>query len=110
MYVLCVQRINMDNTCTEDCSGYKKRKNCPNHLFTWWKDEKTGEIKNIEDCAPKRTLSLVQDLYNRFIGLQKSCEEERNAQKEMSMALVSAVGLANKQPGKVMIDLKGNDE
>lgn len=37
-----------------------------------------GRPKLVRDCTPIRTMIMVQELYNRQLGLQKSMEEQRN--------------------------------
>lgn len=37
-----------------------------------------GQPYTVQDCAPVRTIMMVQDLYNRMIGIQKSQESLRN--------------------------------
>jgi len=54
-------------------------KECSNYIEAWWTDENNKQQKIMQDCAPRRTLWMVQDLFNRQIGLQKAQEEQRNA-------------------------------
>jgi len=69
----------MENTCNKDCHLWKKYKEkCPNYIRSGWKPENSTEIKYIEDCAPKRTMLMIQELYNRLIGVEKAQEEMRN--------------------------------
>lgn len=61
-----------------DLFGIKK---CPNYIETWWTPQSpSGDGKPILvcDCAPKRTLLMIQDLHNRLVGVEKSQEELRN--------------------------------
>ncbi|MCW7076424.1 MAG: hypothetical protein OCU18_03920 [Candidatus Syntrophoarchaeum sp.] len=95
----------MNDTCTKECENWKKRKKCPNYLITAWTNEETGETKSIEDCAPKRNLFLLQELTSRVIGMQKALEQQRNVNSDLTIALASAVSFANRQPGKIMIDM-----
>lgn len=82
----------MQNTCPkEQCPLYKKYKDkCPNFIETGWKAHDSAQPVMIADCAPKRTMLMVQDLYNRFIGIQKSNEEQRNQGTE-TMGMMAAV-------------------
>jgi len=68
----------MENTCSKDCPLWKKYKEkCPNFIQTTWKDDK-GNMKIINDCSPKRTMLMIQELYNRVIGVEKAQEQQRN--------------------------------
>ena len=68
----------MENTCSKDCPLWKKYKEkCPNFIQTTWKDDK-GNMKIINDCSPKRTMLMIQELYNRIIGVEKAQEQQRN--------------------------------
>lgn len=68
----------------------KKVEQCPNHVSTWWTKEE-GKPVLIEDCAPQRTMLMVQSLYNRLIGVQQSQEEQRNVLKPLN-DLIAAHG------------------
>ena len=70
----------MEHTCTlsNECPLWKKYKEkCPNYIQTTWKDDK-GNVKIINDCSPKRTMLMIQELYNRIIGVEKAQEQQRN--------------------------------
>lgn len=69
----------MENTCSKDCHLWKKYKDrCPNYIRSGWKPTDSAEITYFEDCAPKRTLIMIQELYNRLIAVEKTQEELRN--------------------------------
>jgi len=69
----------MEGTCDKNCPLWKKYKEkCPNYIESWWKPENKKEPILIKDCAPKRTFIMIQELHNRFIGVEKSQEEQRN--------------------------------
>lgn len=57
---------------------FTKKEDCFNYKETWWKDPRSSEPVLIGDCAPIRTLIMVQELSNRLVGVQKSQEEQRN--------------------------------
>ena len=61
----------------------KKAEECPNFVSSWWTQDE-GKPVLIEDCAPQRTMFMVQDLHNRLIGVQKSQEQQRNALKPLN--------------------------
>ena len=71
----------MENTCKQnDCKLWKKFKgSCPNYYINSFRNEETGKHSAIKDCAPIRTMLMIQELYNRFIGVQKSNEQQRNS-------------------------------
>ncbi len=73
----------MENTCKfPKCAIAKRLKikvldECPNHVSTWW-NQKDAKPVLISDCAPQRTMFMVQDLYNKLVGVQESQEQQRN--------------------------------
>jgi len=71
----------MEGTCKKkDCYLWKKHEEkCPNFIRSYWKSTETNVEKPVEDCAPIRTLLMLQELYNKFIGVQQATEETRNA-------------------------------
>lgn len=68
-----------DTHCGENCP-YKKMgfEKCPNEMETWWQPSEGGEPKLVKDCAPKRTVLMLQQLTNRVFGLQKQQVECSN--------------------------------
>jgi hypothetical protein len=69
----------MENTCNEKCHLWKKYGiNCPNYIESWWTFEDKKKPILIKDCAPKRTFLMIQELYNRLVGLQQASEQQRN--------------------------------
>ena len=77
----------MEDTCNfKDCTVAKKFKlkkpeECPNFVECWWTPN-NGKEKDkpiiIKDCVNKRTFLMIQDLFNRLIGVQQSQEQMRN--------------------------------
>lgn len=53
---------------------------CPNKMENMFSPPPTvgGPPKMVIDCAPRRTMLMIQELYNRLIGVQKAQEEQRN--------------------------------
>lgn len=78
----------MNDTCNlKECPvakkfKLKKREECPNYTEGWWTSQKEDKPKIVHDCANKRILLMIQDLYNRLIGVQKSQEQMRNKYEE----------------------------
>jgi len=70
----------MQDTCSkEKCPLWRKYKErCPNFIETTWKEHDAAQPIMVSDCAPKRTMLMTQELFNRFVGVQKSNEEQRN--------------------------------
>jgi len=72
----------MENTCNPDeCKWHDllggKPEQCPNYIETWWTADDKEPIL-VKDCSPRRTLLMIQELYNRTIALQQSNEQQRN--------------------------------
>ena len=65
-----------DTHCGDQCPfkkmGYDK---CPNELESWWQPADELQPKLVKDCAPKRMLLMMQQLYNRMDGVQKQQTE-----------------------------------
>lgn len=64
----------MDDTHCGDKCPYKEMgfDKCPNEIETWWQPaEGSGQPKLVKDCAPKRMMLMIQQLYNRMEGVQK---------------------------------------
>jgi len=87
----------MENTCveekcwlyqlTKDLSGsVPDVKSCPFYVEMIWTPTPVGEkpssAKVVKDCSNKRALlMLLEDVYPRLMGVQKSNEEMRNQTK-----------------------------
>jgi hypothetical protein len=71
----------MEDTCKKsDCHLWKKyREKCPNYVRSGWRSVESNQEKTIHDCAPIRTMLMLQELYNRLIGVEKVGEQTRNA-------------------------------
>ncbi len=73
----------MEGTCNyKECAFFKRMKwkhnsECFNFIETWWTPLE-GTPKLVQDCAPKRTMIMTQELYNQQIRLQQASEEQRN--------------------------------
>lgn len=72
----------MEGTCgKEKCRIWQLLDgNCPNYLESWWTPPPTnpGPPVLVEDCAPRRTMLMIQELSNRLLGVEKTQEEARN--------------------------------
>ncbi len=83
----------MEDTCKfEKCVIAKRLKikrpeECVNHVESWWTEdgpEGKGKPVKIDDCAPVRTMLMVQELHGRLVGVEKSQEQQRNALQPLS--------------------------
>lgn len=63
-------------TSCENCPFKKMgHEECPNYIETIWQEEGNPQPVIIKDCAPKRTLLLVQELYNKVFALQQQASQ-----------------------------------
>jgi len=83
----------MEATCKEkECSHWNKGK-CPFSVETWWKPIE-GQPRLVRDCAPIRTMLMVQELYNQQVRLQQALEEQRNQSLKVHHAFLKVVNAA----------------
>ena len=70
----------MENTCMkEKCFFWDMFDgNCPMYIQLTFQDARTKEVKHTEDCAPKRIVLMLADMYSRLEGLQKVTGSLRN--------------------------------
>ena len=73
----------MDDTCkAKECKLHEllggTPEQCPNFIQTAWTSQETGVSKLVRDCAPIRTMLMIQELVNRTLGLQQAQEQQRN--------------------------------
>ena len=52
--------------------------NCPMYIQLSFEDARTKEIRHADDCAPKRIVLMLADMYGRVEGLQKVTTSLRN--------------------------------
>ncbi len=68
----------VQNTCKKkECKQWDKGR-CPFYAVTNWTNPMSGETGNTDDCAPVRSLIMIQELSNRLVGVEKSQESLRN--------------------------------
>ena len=95
----------MENTCEFDkCYFFgllDDIRQCPNYMENGWKEELTGKLCIVKDCAPKRTALMVQDLYNRMIGVEKSQGKQRNEINRLLHFVIPAIG---GEPDTILIE------
>lgn len=101
----------MEGTCREEkCSHWAEGK-CPFSFETWWKPLE-GQPKMVRDCAPIRTMLMVQELYNQIVGLHKAQDEQREQSLKVNLAFLKLLNVAieNKMQGEVLgIDTEKSD-
>ena len=70
----------MEDTCMkEKCFFWDMFDgNCPMYIQLIFQDSRTNEVKQTEDCAPKRIVLMLADTYGRLEGLQKVTTSLRN--------------------------------
>lgn len=85
-----------DTACGENCCFVKlgvckSQEQCPNYVESIWKDEKTQEVANIKDCAPKRILLEQQQVVNRQFVLQEALSEMRDKFQRLEYLLTCLI-------------------
>lgn len=74
-----------DTANCENCAfKIKDGKKCPNYIETLWNEEGNQQPRIVKDCAPKRTLLMLQELYNRTFSLQKQVNQAENQTHELN--------------------------
>ena len=73
----------MENTCNyKECKLFDllggEPNQCPNFVESWWTPINSDNPIMIQDCAPRRTFLMIQDLSNRLVGVQKAQEKQRD--------------------------------
>lgn len=64
------------DTACENCPfkemGYKE---CPNYIETIWNEIDNPEPRIVRDCAPRRSLLLLQELLNKSFAVQAQASQ-----------------------------------
>nr|HPL68292.1 hypothetical protein [Smithellaceae bacterium] len=96
----------MENTCHfPHCEfarfhKFKKAEQCCNFKETFFTSNAPGADqtpKVYRDCAPVRTLLMIQDLYNRDIGVQQALEQQRNVTLQVISKFNEMIDRANER-------------
>jgi len=78
----------MRDTACENCPfksmGFAQ---CPNYIETIWNEQGNSQPRIVKDCAPKRTLLMLEELYNRTFGLQQQINQQENQVAEFRAAI-----------------------
>ncbi len=85
----------MEGTCNaKECKFHDllggEVEQCPNFMRTGWRNQE-GEVKMLEDCAPRRILLMLQGLENRSVGLQQAQEQQRNESRGINILVRKAM-------------------
>lgn len=66
-----------DTANCEECplKKLKDKGKCPNYIENWWTSDEEEKPRLVKDCAPIRTLLMLQDLYNKIFGMQRQQAE-----------------------------------
>lgn len=108
----------MQETCDpEKCKLYLllggDPSECPNFVESWWTPQdglKKGAPVMIKDCAPKRTLLMIQELMNMNVSLQKAQEQQRNESNKVSNICVETIKRQSELVQSIMDLSKGLPE
>ena len=95
-----------ENTCRKDCPFWKRYGQlCPNYVDGEWKTN-DGEKYRTEDCAPKRSMILTQQMYDHIIGVRRDYNQFRNASVEVLKLAAHTVGVEVITEGEIVDDDK----
>ena len=60
---------------------------CPNYIETLWHKKDEPQPVVVKDCAPKRSLLMIQELYNRNFALQQQASQSEAELFEVRTAM-----------------------
>jgi len=69
---------------------------CPFFQKFGWQGE--NGVYETKDCSPRRNAFMVQELFNRLIGVQKASEQERNAVHALVSEMSNIIAIIQKNP------------
>lgn len=49
---------------------------CPNYIETLWHEQGNTQPRIVKDCAPKRTLLMLQELHSKVFALQQQVVQQ----------------------------------
>ena len=75
------------DTACQDCPYKKQGLECPNYIETMWEENGNPQPVLIKDCAPRRSLLMLQELYNRTFGLQQQISQQEKEISETRVAV-----------------------
>jgi hypothetical protein len=99
----------MKDTCNfEQCefgkSFFNDRSECFNYIESWWTPSDGSVPILIGDCAPRRTMLMVQEHYNRLEGLQRATDEMKSEDRHLKNAIKSILTLL---PDNKLLEIEG---
>jgi hypothetical protein len=93
-----------ESTCKTKCPFWTRYgENCPNYVEGTWESQ-DGEKYTTKDCAPKRSMILVQQMYDHIIGVRRDYNQFRNASTEVLKPAAQSVGVELIVEGDIVND------
>ncbi len=77
---------------------FDKRDQCPYFHQLHWATADGGMQYSTDDCAAKKTMLMVQELFTRLIGVQQAREQERNAAHALVSELSNIIAIVQQNP------------
>lgn len=75
------------DTACQDCPFRKQGLECPNFIETFWMEEGNPQPVLVKDCAPKRSMLMIQELYNHTFGMQQQINQAEKEVAHMRIAV-----------------------
>lgn len=110
--------MSIENTCNfKECKFandfFDKPEDCFNYVESWWTPADDSPPVLVKDCSSKRVFLMVQDLFNRLVGVQQSQEEQRNESTKMkdnmTMVMSSIAEVTGKENHKMILQFMKDD-
>ena len=77
---------------------FDKRDQCPYFHQLHWLPQDGGQPYATDDCAAKKTMLMVQELFTRLIGVQQASEQERNASHALVSEMANIIAIVQAKP------------
>lgn len=93
----------MESTCCGDnCCFLKnglceKVEDCPNYTESVWRENSSGKVSVIKDCAPKRIMLSQQQIFNSFDAVTGSVQVLRDKVTSLEDLLVTLINQSKKR-------------
>lgn len=69
---------NVQSTCRKDCPLWKEYGDkCPNYLVTQWVSDDCSTPKLLDDCCPKRAITMLMEMHNQLSGIKIYASQTR---------------------------------
>lgn len=70
---------SVDSTCSKSCPLWSKYGDkCPNFVLTQWVADDSSIPKLLEDCAPKRAITMLMEIHNQLAGIKVYASQTRS--------------------------------